>query len=61
MYVSRVKWNNPGINSYRKGSLLDALDYGRQLYFILLASVNHFFFFVYTFNFDNGQQITDDP
>ena len=41
-YVSRVKWDNPGkgvvfsptpwCSSYRKGSLLAALDYGRQLY-----------------------------
>ena len=42
-YVSRVKWSNPGkgvaysptpwCSSYWKGSLLVALDYGRQLYF----------------------------
>ena len=41
-YVSRVKWSNPGKGvalfliprccSYRKGSLLVALDYDRQLY-----------------------------
>ena len=40
-YVSRVKWGNPGkgvapsptlrCSSYRKGNLLVALDYGRQL------------------------------
>ena len=44
-YISRVKWSSPrkGIapsptprcSSYRKGSLLVALDYGRQLYFYL--------------------------
>ena len=43
-YVSRVKWRNPGkevapsftprCSSYCKGSLLVALDYGRQLYFL---------------------------
>ena len=42
MYVSRVKWSYPGkgvapfptprCSSYWKGSLLVALDYGRQLY-----------------------------
>ena len=42
-YVSKVKWSNPGkgvtpsptlqCSSYWKGSLLVALDYGRQLYF----------------------------
>ena len=42
-YVSRVKWSNPWkrvapsptprCSSYWKGSLLVALDYGRQLYF----------------------------
>ena len=42
---SRVKWSNlgkgiapsptPQCSSYRKGSLLFALDYGRQLYFYL--------------------------
>ena len=42
-YESRVKWSNPGKGvapsptfwccSYWKGSLLVALDYGRQLYF----------------------------
>ena len=42
-YVSRVKWSNSGkgvapsptpqCSSYLKGSLLVALDYGRQLYF----------------------------
>ena len=41
-YVSRVRWNNPGkggapsptpqYSSYWKGSLLVALDYGRQIY-----------------------------
>ena len=43
-YGSRVKWSNPGkgvassptpqCSSYWKGSLLVALDYGSQLYFI---------------------------
>ena len=43
-YVSRVKWSKPGkgvassptprCSSYRKGSLLVALDYGRQQLFI---------------------------
>ena len=43
-YISKVNWNNPGrgeapsptprCNSYWKGSLPVALDYGRQLYFI---------------------------
>ena len=42
-YVSSLKWSNPGkgvvpsptprCSSYWKGSLLVALDYGRQLYF----------------------------
>ena len=46
-YVSRVKWSNPGKGvapsstpqccSYWKGSLLVALDYGRQLYFLLIS------------------------
>ena len=41
---SRVKWSNPGrrvapsltprCSSYRKGSLRDTLDYGRQLYLL---------------------------
>ena len=45
-YVSRVKWSNPGkgvapspthrCSSYWNGSLLVALDHGRQLYFIIL-------------------------
>ena len=44
-YVSRIKWSNPGkgvvlsptsqSSIYWKGSLLVALDYSRQLYFIL--------------------------
>ena len=44
-YLSTVKWSNPGkgvapfpttrCSSYWKGSLLVALDYGRQLYFFL--------------------------
>ena len=44
-YVSRVKWSNPGkevapsstpqCSSYWIGSLLVALDYGRQLYYLL--------------------------
>ena len=47
-YISRVKWSNPGkrvapsptpqCSSYWKGSLLDALNYGRQLYFLLLPN-----------------------
>ena len=47
-YVSRLKWSNPGkgvapsptpqCSSYWKGSLLVALDYGCQLYF--LPSIN---------------------
>ena len=42
-YKVRVKWSNPGkgvapsptpwCSSYRKGSILITLDYGRQLYF----------------------------
>ena len=49
-YVSRVKWSNPGkgvapspipmCSSYWKGSLLVALDYGRQLYLTLLKTLN---------------------
>ena len=45
-YVSRVKWSIPGKGvapspaprycSYWKGSLMVALDYGRQLYFICI-------------------------
>ena len=45
-YVSRIKWSNPGkgvapsstprCSSYWKGSLLVALDYGRQLYFFMV-------------------------
>ena len=45
-YVSRRKWSNPGkgvapaltprCSSYWKGSLLVALDYGRQLYLLTL-------------------------
>ena len=45
-YVSRLRWNNPGkgvapfptprCSSYWKGSLLVALDYGRQLYFFYI-------------------------
>ena len=45
-YRSRVKWSNSGkavapyptpwCSSYRKGSLLVTLDYGRKLYFTLL-------------------------
>ena len=45
-YVSMVKWRNPGkgvasfpalwCSRYWKGSLLVALDYGRQLYFLLI-------------------------
>ena len=51
-YVSRVKWSNPekGVmpfpthqcSSYWKGSLLAALDYGRQLYLL-------FFFYLHKF------------
>ena len=47
-YASRVKWSNPekGVapsptprcSSYWKGSLLVALDYGRQLYFTFLTN-----------------------
>ena len=45
-YILRVKWSNPGkgvapcptsrCSSYWKGSLLVALDYGRQLYFLVI-------------------------
>ena len=45
-YVSRIKWYNPGkgvassptsqCSSYRKGSLRVTLDYGRQLYLLIL-------------------------
>ena len=45
-FGSRVKWSNPGkgvapsptpgCSSYRKASLRVTLDYGRQLYFLLL-------------------------
>ena len=48
-YVSRVKWSNPGkgvapsptprCSSYWKGSLLVALDYGRQLYLYLCIKI----------------------
>ena len=44
--LSKVKWTNPGkgvapsptaqCSSYSKGSLLVALDYGYQLYFLLI-------------------------
>ena len=50
-YVSRVKWSNPGKGvvlfptprcySYWKGSLLVALDYGRQLYYFFLPIVKY--------------------
>ena len=53
-YGSRVKWSNPGkgvapfptpwCSSYRKGSLRVTLDYGRQLYFLL---INHKAFLSY--------------
>ena len=46
-YISRVKWSNPGkgvapshtpwCSSYWKGSLRFTLDYGRQLYFLLIV------------------------
>ena len=49
-YVSRVKWSNPGkgvapfptprCSSYWKGSLLVALDCGRQIYLQLKLAVN---------------------
>ena len=48
-YVSRVKWSNPGkevapsptprCSSYWKGSLRVALDYSRQLYFLLILYI----------------------
>ena len=48
-YVSRVKWSNPGkgvvpsptprCSSYWKRSLLVALDYGGQLYFLIIAVI----------------------
>ena len=50
MYVSKVKWRNPGkgvapyltlqCSSYRKGSLRVALDYGRQFYLLYLPFKN---------------------
>ena len=50
-YASRVKWSNPGkgvafsptprCSSYRKGSLLVALDYGHQPDFYYWKNENH--------------------
>ena len=47
-YISRVKWNNPGkgeapfstprCSSDWKGSLLVTLDYGHQLYYLILVT-----------------------
>ena len=47
-YGSRIKWSNPGkgvvpshtlwCDSYRKGSLCVTLDYGRQLYLLIIKS-----------------------
>ena len=52
-YLSRVKWSNPrkGVapfptpwcSSYWKGSLLVALDYGCQLYFLCLWFIGIYF------------------
>ena len=46
-YVSRIKWSNPGkgvapspkprCSNYWKGSVLGALDYGHQLYYIYIC------------------------
>ena len=54
-YVSRVKWSNPGkgvapsptprCSSYWKGSLLVALDHGRQLYLLYIYIYILFFQF----------------
>ena len=47
-YVSRVKWSNsapsptPRCSSYWKGSLLVALDFGRQLFFLLISAKYRF-------------------
>ena len=51
---SRVKWSNPGkgvapsptpwCSSYRKGSLQGTLDYGRQLYLLLI----YIYIYIYT-------------
>ena len=57
-YVSRVKWSNPrkGVvstprySSYWKGSLRVALDFGRQLYKFILASV-----FITPYTTDQGE------
>ena len=53
-YGSRVKWSNSRkvvapsptsrCSSYWKGSLLFALDYGRQLYFTIFTSYIYLFF-----------------
>ena len=55
-YVTRVKWSNPekGVapsptprcSSYWKGSLLDTLDYGRQL-LLLFMITRDFLLFIY--------------
>ena len=53
-YVLRVKWRNPGkgvapsptprCSSYWKGSFRVALDYGRQLYFLLYSVTKDVFY-----------------
>ena len=57
-YVLRVKWSNPGkglvpsptpqCGSYWKGSLLVALDYGRQLYFTMYIYI-YIYIYIYTY------------
>ena len=60
-YVSRVKRSNPGkgvapcptprCSSYWKGSLLVALDYGRQLYLLLLIIIPSCFLVLFSWIF----------
>ena len=59
-YVSRVRWSNPGegvahsptlwCSSYRKGSLLVALDYSRKLYLLLYCVSKHKIYMVFREN-----------
>ena len=59
-YGSRVKWVNPakGVgpfptprsSSYRKGSLRDTLDYGRQLYLLIRDNIYYYFSLILLFS-----------
>ena len=61
MQGSRVKWRNrgkgvapsptPWCSSYRKGSLRVTLDYGRQLYYLLIRLKIFLYIYIYTKRF----------